>query len=65
VCQKFSGVKPAFLLRLSFFDFFDFAVKIFLRIANRSTGPSLWMAYTTGSKPGTHTRSGTTWTQTQ
>jgi hypothetical protein len=27
------------------------------------SGDSLWTAYTTGSKPGTYTRSGTTWTQ--
>jgi len=27
------------------------------------SGDSLWTAYTTGSKPGTYTRSGTTWIQ--
>jgi hypothetical protein len=29
------------------------------------SGTSLWTAYTTGSKPGTYTRSGSTWTQVQ
>jgi hypothetical protein len=32
---------------------------------NYYTGNSLWNAYRTGSKPGTYTRSGTTWTRTQ